>query len=100
MQGLLRAGEPPDTHRPVPQALLRVPLENPTKVPDPNKAACTKRDRQSRARNQLQPPVYGVPKGFAADPQHLILINQQIVSSGLWRRDKCNSESVKHGVLV
>lgn len=60
-----------------------------------NKAAWTKRDRQSRARNQLQPPVYGAPKGFAADSQHLILIDQQIVSSGLLRRDKCNSESVK-----
>lgn len=48
-----------------------------------NKAACTKRDRQSRADNQLQPPVYGVPEGFAADPQHPILINQQSVFYGL-----------------
>lgn len=65
-----------------------------------NKAACIKRGRQSRALNQLQPPVHGVSKGFAADPQYLIINDQQIVSTGLLRRDKCNPESVKHGVLV
>lgn len=52
MQGLLRAGEPPDTHTdPVPQALLRVPLENPTKVPDPKQGSLDK-ERPSEPRTQ------------------------------------------------
>lgn len=97
MQGLLRAGEPPDTHtQTLCLRLYSVFLSRILrKCLTQNKAAWKKRDRQSRARNRLQPPVYGVPKGIAADAQHLILIDQQIVSSGLLRRDKCNSESVK-----
>lgn len=77
MQGLLRPGESPDTHRPLPQALLNDPFVNPTRMPNPKQGSLRKkRPLEPRMPISLQPPVYGILEGFGANSQYLILINQ------------------------